>query len=93
VKILANLIAVKQIDSQSRFKIPKNFLELNNWKDGDYVEILADSDGEELIIRKSKCFNKCKICNSKKGLTEVDDILVCDKCMDKLVNAIKEGRR
>ena len=72
----------KKLDYACRIVLPQPMRKKAGLNSGDYVEISYIDDTKTILI---ECITeKCSICGSEKNLQYVNDIILCQCCVDKI---------
>ena len=77
---------VRKMDELGRIVIPMELRKVLGIAEKDPIEIYID--GSSVILKKYE--PSCIFCNNTKSLTHYKDKLVCNKCVNKLSDMIKE---
>jgi len=72
----------RRVDGIGRIVVPSEFREELDLSPGDPVEFKVQ--GKQLVIQKR--YEKCVFCGSirKEGSRVIDDVLVCEECLQKI---------
>ena len=74
---------IRQIDSSGRLVLPKELRRVLKIEDGNAnVEFYLNKDDEIVLKKYQPC---CVFCKSMIKLTQYNEYLVCNKCINKLV--------
>lgn len=74
---------IRRIDELGRIVIPKELRNKLGINIKDPMEIYVD--GHSITLRKVE--DKCIFCGSTKNLTNFKEKLVCEDCLDNLINS------
>ena len=81
---MKNTGIVRKVDELGRIVIPIEIRKKLEIAEKDDMEIYTE--GDKIILKK--VVNSCILCGNNKKLNMVDDKLICDKCIDKIVKAM-----
>lgn len=77
---------VRDLDQLGRVVLPREFRHTLNISPKDYLEIYVE--GDTIVLKKYS--DKCEFCGSRENTTVYRDKLICNDCMNGLIEIKKK---
>lgn len=79
---MKNTGIIRNMDELGRVVIPKEIRDRFDIQEKDPMEIYVDQN--KIILKKHE--NSCSICGNKEKLKILKDKIICQECIDKIIN-------